>query len=76
MDTVIVVETGDYEDRCVWMVAESRESAITALKKEHESPYVVTWRETEYGLEGTFELVPHYSTEHVARFDFLEYNVV
>lgn len=77
---VIVVETGEYEDRCVVLVASSREIATAEIKKIYAAPYVVRWEEDMGyglidGLFGHFEAVPEYSTNHVAYFDFTEYEV-
>ncbi len=74
--TVILVWTGEYEDQMVFLVASSEESAVAALKAAHPEPYKVVWRRTEYGMEGTFEAVNHYSTKHTARYEFEERKVV
>jgi hypothetical protein len=74
--TVIIVESGEYEEHCVLAVASTREAAIGAVKEIFKSPpYIVEWIETRDGLTGHFEYVQHCSTKHTARFDFTEYEV-
>ncbi len=79
-DEVWVVETGEYEQRHVWLVAESPEAAAAEIKRQYGSPYVVEWDELKadgdhYALTGRFSAVPGYSTEHRGRFDMTRYPV-
>lgn len=76
MDKVIVVEQGEYEDRFVRLVAASEESAVVALKAQFPEPYKVIWQRTEHGLEGDFEKVLGFAVRHIARYDFIEFDVV
>lgn len=77
---VWLVESGDYEQRGVDLIADSLETAVAAIKTRYGPPYIVAWDELaqhewegqsheEWTLVGHFEQVIHYSTQHVGRFD-------
>jgi len=70
---VVVVETGEYEQRYVVLVAASSEAAEAAVKETYRPPYIVSWELNERGLSGKFSAVLGYSTEHVGQFDFSTY---
>lgn len=70
---VIVVETGEYEQRYVVLVAATEDAAETAIKEMYRAPYVVSWEKNERGLCGKFSAVIGFSTEHVGQFDFTTY---
>ena len=80
-DEVWVVESGDYENRGIVLVADSLESAVGAVKTLYEFPYIVRWEdvgedEVEGGvLVGHFDAVLHYSTKHTAEYEVSRYDV-
>ncbi len=79
--SVWVVQTGDYEQRGICLIAASLEVAVKAIKERYPAPYKVTWEElvqqgSDYELKGHFEQVPHYAIERTAYFDIEEMEVV
>lgn len=83
-ESVWLIESGEYEQRGVFGVAESLEAAIAHVKTEFGPPYIVRWeqpKKSDYPefpmitLTGHFEAVPGYSTEHTADYDITECTV-
>ena len=79
-DTVWVVESGEYEQRSVDLVARTLEDAVKALKEGYAKPYEVTWGEVveERGftlIRAEFDEVLGYSARHNAVFYFSEYDL-
>ena len=78
---VWIVESGEYEQRGIVLVAASREAAFEAVKALYGPPYRVKWSiapEDKYDAEaliGEFEQVTGYSVGHTARFDATPYDV-
>lgn len=71
---VWVVESGEYEQRSIDLVAVSRESAIDAIKALYGPPYVVTWEIDKHGeLLGHFKGIRGLSTEHTAVYSIDEW---
>ena len=75
VSTVWVVETGEYEDRFIVGIYDSRKSAIEGIKEPYGSPYVVRWEQNERILTGHFEEVANYCTKHSADFEIDLYPV-
>ena len=75
MNTVWVVESGDYEQRGIDGIYGSFSSAIEGIKAGFGSPYIVDWVQDGDDLVGHFEEVLHYSTKHTARFYIDEYPI-
>jgi hypothetical protein len=77
--TVWLVETGEYQDRMVWVVAASLPAAVKAVKEGYGPPYVVRWEEKldqdNPCLVGHFEAVLGKSSCHTAVYDFIEWDV-
>lgn len=78
---VWVIESGNYEQRYVYGVADSIESAVAFLREEYAPPYVVAWdapyiqdERTAY-MRGKFSRVLNYSTEHEAVYTFTRYDL-
>jgi hypothetical protein len=73
---VYVVESGDYEQRGVVLVAASVEAAFAAVKAIYGAPYRVHWQQADAEtLVGDFEAIDGYSTQHTAYYDVTEYEV-
>lgn len=81
-DVVWIVESGDYEQRGIDLVAASPEAAVAAIKGRYDNGhYVVRWEDPTsddrgWTLVGHFDAVPGWSTEHRAIYDITEYEVV
>ena len=86
--TVWVIEHGDYEQRSVWAVVDSVETAVRQIMERYDSRYVVQWDthtkntpihgfpdHEEWTLVGHFEQVPDISTKHSAYFSITKYVV-
>ncbi len=78
---VYLVETGDYEQRHVMLVAVSLQAAVDEIKRVFSAPYIVHWHDLkdeswqyegkpyeEWGLMGDFERVAGFSTRHTGEF--------
>ncbi len=78
---VWIVESGDYEQRGIALVAESLEAAIKAIKDRYGPPYIVEWNalkdEGEWGhsLTGNFAHVTGRSSEHTGTFEIRTWDV-
>ena len=59
--SVIVVETGDYEQRYIFGVYADRDAARRGVRASYGDPYVVEWED--------------HSIKHLADYDFTEYEV-
>lgn len=75
MQSVWIIETGEYEARQVFRVARSREAGIKQLKETYSPPYIVQWEEVPEGLIGTFEFVLGHSAAGKESFDFTEFDL-
>jgi len=70
-----IVETGDYEQRGIVLVASSLEAAVRAIKERYGPPYIVEWGELKdegewgHSLSGKFAQVTGRATAHTATFD-------
>ncbi len=80
--TVYVVETGDYEQRGVFLVATSIDAAVQSIKAAYAAPFRVTWDSPTVPdtmgcarLCGHFADVPGYSIAHEAIYDMTPYEV-
>ena len=77
-----VVESGDYEQRHVVMVAATPEAAVVAIKRMFASPYVVRWEDAAQDADGDWRLVGHfdavvgYSTQHQSTFEITRYPII
>ena len=88
MSEVWVVEQGDYSDRMVWLVADSHEAAVQAVKGLFQDPYVVDWyapiytpqatngHGPSYTLSGVFARVDGFAVAHTARFEITRYDLI
>ncbi len=77
---VWIVESGDYEQRGIDLVAESLEAAIKAIKERYGPPYIVEWdelNEDKWGLSltGNFAHVAGKSAEHTGTFEIAAWDV-
>lgn len=85
---VWVVESGDYEQRGIDLIAESVEAAVAALKARYGSPYIVEWGEIEersgvtqgnpwreLTLKARHSHVPGYAVGHTNTYTFSEWDV-
>lgn len=80
---VWLVESGDYEDRGVDLIAESPEAAVEALKAMFPPPYRVEWSPIGYRLSrsddcyivGMFDAVQGHSSAHTRCFEMRPMNV-
>lgn len=76
---VWVVQSGEYEQRGIDLIAESFDAAVEALKRRYAPPYVVTWDEPVHepyeGIGATFASVRGYSVAHSTFFDIQEWDV-
>lgn len=81
MKQVWVVESGDYEQRGIDVVAESLDAAVAAVKSMYAEPYKVEWSDVAesgwgtFSIRAHFEAVPGKSTEHEAIFSFTPFDV-
>jgi hypothetical protein len=69
---VWLVEEGEYEDRGVVGVYSSIDNAVTGIKAQYPSPYIVKWKLKEKTLIGYFAKVTGYSTKHTEEYDISE----
>lgn len=75
METVYVIETGEYEQRYIFGVADSIAAAVQHIKATYRAPYVVQWDEPSSDsadftfLVGHFDAVVGKSTKHTASFE-------
>lgn len=58
---VWIVESGDYEQRCVNHVASSIESAAAMVKLPYVAPYIVTWDAPRKDDDDTHTLIGHFT---------------
>lgn len=77
---VWIIETGNYEGRYIFGVAESVDAAVATIKAAFAAPYRVRWEEVVIGSEeaqliGEFEQVPGFSTRHTGLFTMTCYQV-
>jgi hypothetical protein len=81
MRQVWVVESGDYEQRGIDVVAKSLDAAVEAVKAMYPPPYEVKWGEVsesgwgQFSLRGDFDAVPGKSTKHETVFTFTAFDV-
>lgn len=80
MKQVWVVESGEYEQRSIFLIARSLEAAVTAIKRVYGPPYVVAWDEVRrdgglWVLAGDFEAVLGSSIQHRAEYDITLWDV-
>lgn len=80
MKQIWIVESGEYEQQHIDLVADSPEAAELAIKNRYSDPYIVEWSsltEDDWGfhITGNFESVPWHSTRHKATFDISAYDV-
>ena len=79
--TVWLIESGEYEQRGVWGVADSVVSAVEFIKQKFPPPHQVSWDEPvqldddTWRLTGAFGAVQYYSIEHENTFDITKYEV-
>ena len=74
---VVIVFSGEYEDRRLVLVASNRAAADAAVRKEFPAPYQVSWSYDDGGdLIGNFDEVRGYSTKHAETFEFEDHEVL
>ncbi len=79
--TVYIVESGDYEQRGVDLVADSMDAAARAIQRRYSSPpYVVEWKPVLVvdgigTLVGEFADVPGWSVGHTGVFEITAYEL-
>ena len=74
------MESGEYEQRGVDAVFASPDAALPYLRNLYGIPYVVDWIgpvKDDWGfyIEGVFQRVIGYSTNHTARYELAEWDV-
>lgn len=79
---VWIVESGQYSDWSIDLVAADVATAVEKIKETYKHPYIVVWSdlkknsESEYILVGDFAAVPGYSTKHLDCFCITRHEVV
>jgi len=80
--TVYILQTIDYpSDTIMYGVFSSVDAALNYLKESHKPPYIVEWGNVKLDdsgvatIEGKFEAVLHYSTEHTKQFEVTPYEL-
>ncbi|KKK99577.1 hypothetical protein LCGC14_2631360 [marine sediment metagenome] len=81
MTKVWIIETGDYEERYVFGIAETLEAAVSFIKSVYPFPYLVEWSDPyiynvkSVTLYGYFSEVLKHSTSHYAEYYISEMEV-
>lgn len=78
---VWVMEHGEYEQRSVWNVYSSPQSALTDLRATYGGSYIVRWDDIVFQAEdnatitGHFEHVTGFSTKHTGEYELTRYEI-